>query len=217
MKKTLLALALLALALPIFAQNRTSFSGLRNAVDFAYGIQSNVAPLRVDQGNSTTGAGTIITLAFGNVTLTDGTVFMPFSTTAPITVGIGANAETVTPTAVNCGTPQVYSTCSVTATFANIHGIGDIVSSGTFGMAEAVNYTHSKGGGLVAFDAAWVALGGATSQFASKTYGWTNVTLLDYRGTINATTATTGFSWRATNATTPVSGGAYVVSAVALY
>lgn len=203
MKKTLLGVALLVMTiLPSYAQNRTSFAGLRNAVDFAYGIQSNVAPLRVDQGNTATGAGTIV-LAFGNVTLPDGTTFMPFSTTAPITVGIGANAETVTPSAVSCGTPQVYSTCAVTATFSNLHGTGDIVTSGTFGMAEAVNYAHSKGGGLVAFDAAWVAQGGATSQFATKTYGWANVALLDYRGTGNGTTL--GVSWRASN------GAAYAI------
>lgn len=203
MKKLISTLALLAIALPVFAQNRTSFSGVRNAIDYAYGVQANVGPLRVDQGNSTTGSGTVITLAYGLVSLPDGTTFMPFSTTAPITVGIGSNAETVTPSAVNCGTPQIYSTCQITASFANSHGIGDVVASGTFGIAEAVNAAHAGGGGLVAFNGAWVLAGGATSQFASKTYGWANVALLDYRGTGNGTTL--GVSWRATN------GAAYAI------
>ena len=205
-RKSLTGLVVLALsvflAVPTFAQNRTSFAGLKNAFDFAYGVNPNVSPLVIGIGNTATGSQTI-TLQFGNVTLSDGTVLMPLATTAPITVGLGSNAETVTPSAVSCSTPTVYNSCTVTATFANTHGQGEPVSSGTFGVAEAVNAAHAIGGGLVAFDAKWAAAGGATTQFASKTYGWANVTLLDWRGTGNGTTL--GVSWRASN------GGAYAI------
>lgn len=194
---------------PVHAQNRTQFSGIRNAWDYAYGVNRNIPPLRVDVGNTTTGSATI-TLSNGVVALSDGTTFYPFTppntTGVQITVGSAANLETVTTTTVSCLTPSVYSTCQVTATFANLHGQGDLVTSGTYGMAEAVAQAHNNGGGLVAFDAAWVAGGGVTSQFAGKVWGWTNVTLLDYRGTTGAT------SW-----IVPGNGTYYRASAVTLY
>ena len=204
---------LVAIAFPIFAQNPSVFVGVANAFDFAYGVNPSVAPLRVDISNTVTGTGTVV-LSYGFIRTTDGRSFMPLSTTAPIRIGIGANVETVTPTAVSCATPNVYDSCSVTATFANVHGTGDLVASGTYGMAEAVNFTHVLGG-IVAFDGRWVSAGGSTSQFAGNTYGWTNVTLVDWRGT--SSTATPATSWRSGSATAPTNGQAYVQSAVVLY
>lgn len=179
-----LSIALVCLgSVAALGQNRTQFAGIRNAFDFAYGVNSAVAPLRIDIGNTATGAQTI-TLAFGNITLTDGTVLMPLSTTAPITVGVGSNAETVTPSAVSCSTPAAYDTCTVTATFANTHGIGDLVSSGTYGLEEAVNAAHVLGG-LVAVEGKFVQAGGSITTVTSNK-GWANVTVLDYRGTAGA-------------------------------
>lgn len=212
-KKFALLPILLAITFPIFAQNPTVFAGIANAYDFAYGVNSQVAPLRVDIGNTATGAGTV-TLAYGFVALSDGRKFSPITITTPIQIGIGANIETVTPSAVSCSTPAAYDTCSVTATFANLHGTGDLIATGTFGLAEAVNYTHTLGG-LVAFDGRWASAGGLVSQFASKTYGWINVTLLDWRGTSNSTTR--AFSYYSGSATAPTNGGAYIVSTAALY
>ena len=84
------------------------------------------------------------------VALGDGTIITPLSTSAPIVVGTGANAETVTPSAVSCNNPTVYQSCSFTATFANAHGTGDKIVSATFGIAEAQLYQTQKfGQGLV--------------------------------------------------------------------
>ncbi|MGH9345052.1 MAG: hypothetical protein ACRD19_14990 [Terriglobia bacterium] len=199
-----LSLALLCLgSVAALAQNRTEFSGIRNAFDYAYGVNTSVAPLRVDSGNSATGSQTI-TLAFGNIYLGDGTVVMPLSTTAPVTVGVGANAETVTPSAVSCATPNVYDTCTITATFSNTHGVGDLVSSGTFGLEEAVNAAHTLGG-LIAIDGRWTQLGGATSTVTGNK-GWTNVTILDWRGTSGAV------SYKAAS-----NGADYAATSTALY
>src|SRR5882757_2565308 len=162
--------------------NRTRFAGLRNAIDYAYGSggPNAPAPLLVQQGNGATGAQTI-TLQFGFVTLTDGTVINnPITITTPITIGSGSNAETVTPSAVSNPTPSVYGSCQVTANFANLHGIGDPISSGTFGLEEAVVDAHVLGG-LVAVDGAWTAIGGLTGTITGNK-GWTNVGVLDWRG-----------------------------------
>jgi hypothetical protein len=71
----------------------------------------------------------------------------------PITVGLGtANQETVTPTAVsgcNAGSTSP-ATCTLTATFANTHGPGDIVVSGDAGIQEAMNSIPN--GGVVVVD-----------------------------------------------------------------
>jgi hypothetical protein len=171
----------------LFGQNRTRFAGLANAADYAYGVTAAVSPLRVDIGNTATGAGTV-TLAFGFVTLGDGTMLTPLSTTAPIVIGVGTNAETVTPSAVSCATPLIVDTCTVTATFSNLHGIGDLITSGTYGLVEAVNAQHTLGG-LVAIDGRWVQIGGSTGTITGNK-GFTNVSVLDWRGTTAAVSYT---------------------------
>lgn len=210
LNKLVSGLAVLALAaFPAFAQNRSSFAGVKNASDYAYGVFPNIAPLSVGIGNTATGAQTI-TLNFGVVTLPDGTSFSPLATTAPITVGTGSNAETVTPSAVSCATPSVYQTCSVTATFANTHGIGDRITSGTTGVAEAVNAAHVQGG-LVAVDgkvAAAVGSRAAALTLIGTVKGWTNVTVLDWMGTTGA------LSYMPTGS---ANGGVYVTSTHVVY
>lgn len=198
---------LFAVAFPVFAQNPSSFAGLTNVYDFAYGVNPQVAPLRVDIGNSATGAGTV-TLAFGFIATSDGRKVMPLATNAKITIGIGANLETVTPTAISCSTPAIYDTCSVTATFANIHGTGDLVASGSFGLGEAVNYNHTLGG-LVIVDGRWVSVGGVNGTITGQT-GWANVSILDNRGTATAA----AFSYKSTGTSSPA---AYTVSAISWY
>lgn len=184
----------------------SKFSAVRNALSFAYGIPgSEASALAVYSGNVATGAGNAITVSAGQFITSDGITVQPFSTTTPITIGTGSQAETVTPSAVSNVTPGQAGTCVITANFTKIHYQGEPITSATVGMAEAVNHVHAKGGGLVAFDAAWVAAGGATAQFAAKTYGWANVTLLDWRGT------TAAKSWIAAD------GGAYAASTVTLY
>jgi hypothetical protein len=185
MKKLKLFLASLLCFAPqlVNAQNRSNFIGLRNAVDYAYGVVPNIPPLSVSTGFIGSGSQTVI-VSQGTISLPDGTQITPLSTTAPITIGLGANAETVTPSAVSCSTPLQYNTCSFTATFTNSHGVGDPVASASYGLVEAVNVAHGLGG-LVGIDGRWVSFGGTTSTITSNK-GWTNVTVLDWRGTSGA-------------------------------
>jgi hypothetical protein len=161
--KRLLITALIA-ASAVFAQD-SQFGGLYRAMAYAYGAQGGPQPLQVSAGNSTLGSSTI-TLTYGSITLNDGTPFMPLATNAPIVVGAGSNAETVTPTAVSCGTPRVVNSCQVTANFANIHYMGESVSSATIGLQEALNAAHLRGGAAVA-DGAWAAAGGTTAMISA--------------------------------------------------
>lgn len=214
--KIVLAILSIFLALPAFAQNRTVFAGAANAIDFAYGtLPGSPAPLQVDLagGPSATGVATL-TVSFGTTTLGDGTIITPLSTRAPITVGTGANQETVTPSAVSCSTPQVYQSCSFTATFSNQHGTGDRVASASYGIQEAALYVSGKqGGGLVIVSAQLLKQAGITfTNAAVLTFlsGFNsvsaNVTLLNYMGVSGA------LSYKNS---TP--GSAYAATAVVLY
>jgi len=154
-------------------------------------------------GNAAAGTFTI-TLDYGVVFTADGRQILPLSATSPITVGSGPNLETVTPTAVTALTPGTYGTTQVTAAFANPHGQGDLVASASFGLGEAVNDAHAAGG-LVAIDGRWAAAGGTTASITAQK-GWTNVSVLDQRGTTGAK------SYIAAS-----NGAAMAVSAVGLY
>jgi hypothetical protein len=169
-----------------YAQNRVVFGGAANAFDFAYGVQPNTPPLRVDMPTiSATGVATL-SVAYGSVALADGTTITPLSTSAPITVGIGANQETVTPSAVSCVTPKVYQSCTFTATFSNQHGTGDPVASASNGVEEAAGYLVSQGGGLVLLSPTWFKrysshAAGITALTGFKSLS-ASITVLDYSG-----------------------------------
>jgi hypothetical protein len=190
---TLFAVA--ALGVAAFAQNPAIFGGVANAYAFAYGVNPLVAPLQVDLTSGPTSAGVAtLTVAFGNVALGDGLVITPLSTLAPVTVGTGANQETVTPSAVSCTTPAVYQSCSFTATFANAHGTGDKVASGTFGISEAALFQLGKyGHGTVILSPELFKAAGVTTLAASITFITTlhsvspNITVLNYIGFTGAT------------------------------
>ncbi len=193
-----------------FAQSGPSvFSGVSKAWDFAFGANGYVAPLTVDVGTTATGSQTI-TLAFGQVTLRDGRLLTPLSTTTAITIGssAGSNLETVTPSAVSCSTPAVYDSCTVTATFTYTHGKGESVSSGSYGIGEAANYTHTLGG-LVSVDGYVATAAGSRANAITAitgVKGWTNVTVLDWMGTTGAV------SYKALS-----NGSLYVATTVGLY
>lgn len=189
MKKVTLgaALALLSvfLATPVSAQIVSGFGGLKNAYDYAYGYQG--APLAVASGNAATGSGNTITLVTGQATRPDGQVFYPLATNAPITLGIGSNQETVTPTAVsNCNLPPTQTpgpgspTCTVTANFTKLHGQQEPVSSGTFGLQEAINSSIAAGG-VVLLSPSW-ALAGGTNTIIGAATSYSNVFIQDNRG-----------------------------------
>lgn len=172
-----------ALAGSVHAQIVSQFGSTRVASDYAYGDPGVVAAalqIAPNGGNTVTGSSTI-TLTTGTVSASNIPSFNPLSTTTPITVGIGTAAETVTPTAVSgCGAGQPQNACQVTASFANIHGTGDPVISGSYGLQEALNAAHNSGGGWVAIGTFWSGLGGTNATITSAT-SWSNVYIQDDR------------------------------------
>ena len=152
-------------------KNPTFFAGQYRAVSYAYGVVPEIPGLIVDNpSGATAGATQTLNVAFGTVTLQDGTVISPLATNAPVIVGTGSNADTVTPSAISNSTPQIYQSSSFTATtFSHAHGTGDKVASGTVGLQEALNAAASAGGGVVIVDKAWYSLGGTTTILDAAT------------------------------------------------
>jgi hypothetical protein len=135
------------------------FAGLIDAAAYAYGISPDApAPLQVLSGSTTSGTYTL-TCQSSNTPGPNGVKIVP-STTTPITVGFGTNAETVTPSGVSLDN---LGNTLITATFANAHSTGDQVRSGTVGLQEALNYASSIGGGQVITSPGWYTLGGTAA------------------------------------------------------
>ena len=153
------------------AKDPSFFAGEYRALSYAYGVTSDVQPLIVDSpSGATSGATQTLVLASGVVALQDGSYISPLATNAPVVVGTGANADTVTPSAVSINTPTVYQSASLTATtFSHSHGTGDRVLSGTVGLQEAINAASAAGGGIVIVDAAWYKAGGTAAILAAAT------------------------------------------------
>ena len=176
----LLAAIFIFLALPIIAQNRTAFGGRRIAIDYDFGgVGPNVPQsLSITGGPYASGVQTI-TIAFGYVTAGDGTSFCPLATNALINVGAGSSIETVTPSAVSCS--GAYNSTTITANFSNVHGQGEIVTSATYGLQEAIDIQASAGGGLVDLSPGWTSAGGTNATIALAV-PVSSVTLEDLRG-----------------------------------
>lgn len=147
--------------------NRTRFAGMFNAADYAYGCAGISLPDALIVDAAAPAGTTTLTLAFGQTTLSDGTVLFPLSILAPINVGSGANSEQVTPTAVGNPTLPGYDLSTITAVFANAHGRGDPVSSATIGLQEAINDANARGGGVVFVTPVWASLGGTAAMLAA--------------------------------------------------
>jgi hypothetical protein len=166
---SLLSVALLLLPLagaqPAFGQqnppsNQSFVGGKFVAKNYIY------PGIRITSGNSTGAGAATFGLSSASIRLPDGRTVMPFSAgglnilgqpgpfpAIPIYVGAGATRELVTPTAVTgcfAGAPQ--GSCQITATFANAHGQGEVVTSGSFGIQEAANDAGFWGGGVVSVD-----------------------------------------------------------------
>jgi hypothetical protein len=174
------------------------FSGQFNASSYAYGVNPNVQALVVDNPNATVAGAATLTLQYGGVTTSDGFPFAPLNTNAPITVGYASvsNQETVTPSAVNNPTPNIYDSATVTATFSNAHGKGERVASGSVGLQEALNACAAYGGGTVIIDAGWVTLGGTQAMVNAATVP-TGVQIVDNRqgGAASSGTLTARYSF----------------------
>lgn len=189
-------------------KNPTFFAGMYRAASYAYGIAAELPGLIVDNpSGATTATGTqTLTVAFGTVTLQDGTVIAPLATTAPVIVGTGSSADTVTPSAVSNNTPQIYQSSNFTATtFSHAHGTGDKVASGTVGLQEALNAANAAGGGEVIVDATWTQLGGTDAMIEAASVP-AGVSIVDLRtgGEQTDTTVTLTAAQVNTMFTTPV-------------
>jgi len=163
MKNLLLSVAVILFSVSAFGQVRAASyeAGVYYAPSYKYRVE-------VYSGGATAGGAYSIVLFAPTVTLSDGRVVNPFSTSNPITIGQGSNQETVTPSSVSgCGVGQPYRGCTITATFSNAHGKGDTITSGTSGWAEAVSDAANNGGGNVYWevDCGTITLstGGATT------------------------------------------------------
>ena len=168
--------------------SRSQFGGSYRAFDFAYGINPSVAPLIVNSGPAATGSGTLIVVS-PQTNIADGTILLPLNTNAPINVGSNSGFDTnITPSAVSVtgGSPPPFATSSVTGTFTFLHGQGDLISSATVGLQEALNFAGSVGGGNVIVDKRWVLFGGTQAMIAAATFP-AGVGLIDNRFGANFT------------------------------
>lgn len=81
------------------------------------------------------------------VTCANGLAIIPWNTNATIKINDGAHTETVTVTAID--TVTYAPNYKLSATFVYPHIAGCIVSSGTQGQQEAINYVQANGGGQI--------------------------------------------------------------------
>ncbi len=152
-------------------------------------------------------AGTGVTLVLHNgfVALPDGRNIIPFSSSIPLTIGVGANAETATPSAVSgCTINAPLDSCSITITTSNAHGQGDLVTSGDFGIAEASSDAATNGGGVVAYhlhELLTLATGTTTTDTTAKLEP-ANGLLLGVSGVVNTTITGSCTGWELGDATT---------------
>jgi hypothetical protein len=150
-----------------YASNQSFVAGKFVANNYNYGNPTpggqSSAGGQVVTGNTVTGSATI-TVRQGYIVLPDGRSVMPFAVGVPIVIS-DASPELVVPTAVSgCsntkqgvagGADAPFVTCSITASFAAVHGAYAQVLSGTAGTAEAANDAFNWGGGVVVLAPGW--------------------------------------------------------------
>ena len=179
----------------------SKFAGMYDAAAYAYGINTDApAALQVITGSTGTGAYTLTCQPQKSVN-PNAASCVP-TTNTPITVGLGSNAETVTPSGAALDT---LGNILITATFANAHGAGEQVRSGTVGLQEAINAASLAGGGQVLLSPAWGKLGGTQAMIEAVTDA-ANVSINDLRtgGETNEATLTLTAAQVNTMYTTPV-------------
>lgn len=134
-----------------YGNNASFVAGKFVANSYNYGGAQSA---QVATGNASTGSSTI-TIRGGYIVLPDGRAVVPFAVGVPIIINDGV-AELVVPTSVSgCFKAQGMNqdlplvTCTITASFAAIHGAYAGVLSGTGGLAEAAADAYNWGGGVV--------------------------------------------------------------------
>jgi hypothetical protein len=185
MRKLFSVLVILSfLAVPALAQNQ---SQIARASGRFYANAFNTWNAKLTQGFTGIGAQGGTVYGGGAVSLKDGTIIYPFNTNAPLLWDAGqAGQENLTTVGVaGCSSYSTVepSTCVVAAVFANPHGRGALLKSGTFGLQEAINFAYAKGGGVVVIDRAWTNDGGTDAIIAAAA-GYYNVVLEDLRGPV---------------------------------
>jgi hypothetical protein len=170
-----------SLVTPAMAQNATANSSPGSQLSFVAGVfvanryntygGENAAQLAT--GNASTGSSTV-TIVGGYITLSDGRRVNPYAVGVPFVIN-DSTPEMVTPTSVSgCYESQgqnqngILVTCTVTASFSFIHGVNAVLTSGTGGLAEAVNDAWNQGGGVVVLTPGFTVNTGCTGCFASK-------------------------------------------------
>jgi trimeric autotransporter adhesin len=120
--------------------------------------------------------------------LTTGQYVVPFVVGTPITIDRSqANAETVySTTTENCYAGSIN--CVITASFAHTHASGEPLTSGTYGLQEAIDAAMSAGGGTVLVDSTWQGPDGSSLIMAAT--GSTTVVIQD-----NRSGSTVNYQW----------------------
>lgn len=129
-------------------------------------------------------------LSNSTATLPDGTIIMPFNTNAQVLVG----TELVTLSAVGTGciiNSFQANSCELTATFSDLHNNAETISSGTYGLQEAINAAAASGGGVVTADSLWARLGGTSGMISGATIP-SGVTIEDVRTGYHGVQGATG-------------------------
>jgi hypothetical protein len=150
-----LGVVLCLFALSSFAQNPINPLQV-GSLDGGIAYAPNFGGWKINMGSATTAGGSQTFLASqGYASTYDGVVFVPFVVGERINLGSGSTFEVVTLTAVsNCNAlaaPGLPPVCSLTATVANAHSIGEPITSADNGIMEAVGFQSANGGGQVYF------------------------------------------------------------------
>ena len=174
MKKFLISLALLmASCFPSVAQQPPPAQPGQAYIASIYGTYQSA----VYTGNTTTGP-TFIVAQPVTVNLSNGLTTIPFMPNTPISVDRGAaNVETITPTVSNCFPGSI--SCTLAATFTQKHVAGEPLTSGTFGLQEAINAATANQTGTVIIDNTWRGPAGTALIVAAS--GSVNVVIEDTR------------------------------------
>lgn len=154
---------------------------------------------------SASGTGVTYTLRDGFVTTPDGRNFVPFLTTVALTIGSGANQETLTPTAVSgCTINAPLNSCVVTVTSTHDHLAGELVVSGDGGVFEAINDAGNAGGGMVQYhlhELVTLATGTTTTDTTANLEP-ANSLLFGVTGVVNTTITGSCTGWELGDPTT---------------
>jgi hypothetical protein len=157
------------------------FAGIFNALDYAYGVRGGGAALQVLNGSTT--AGTYTLTCSPTSLYTSAGLAIPISAVCPIQIGGDSQQEIITASAVSTNN---LNQLLITGTFTYAHGTGAQVSSGTYGLQEAILAASKYGGAQVAVDAAWFQAGGTQAILNAATQ-YAGVQVVDNSGTSGGT------------------------------